>query len=141
MNQPGKHKIALVPDEPGVAANAPDIGAQTPSRVLGLGSHIGVLVENPPSMLARSDIRSSIRFLWAFAVMEAATETAAPASPQYVVTLEQTSRGEPMLCAFTEDGRHLNFGAAPELVQEDRFLERAIELVRREFGISDSGTG
>ena len=142
MNEPRKRRLALVSEPEGIASNAPDIAACEPAREIELGQFTAKLVRKPPSLLARHGGRSSIKYLWALGLYDDSVDLSEPDfsnpdEPVFIVTLEQTSGGEPMLCAFTNDGRHLNLGAEPDFVQEEQFVQRALALVCDKFGVSE----
>ena len=55
--------------------------------------------------------------------------------PVLIVGLEERSSGGPNLCVFDRDGMYQDLGAAPELKSEEAFVERALEIICRQYPV------
>jgi hypothetical protein len=93
--------------------------------------YLALLVTNPPTIAERAGVPSLIKYIYVLVVTKPR-----PIFPVYLVTLEKGFTPETFLCVFDRRGVHGNLGADPLLSEENRFIERAINLVRKEFGIS-----
>jgi hypothetical protein len=100
-----------------------------PLRRLSLGRYSLVLLGN----LVQTGM---VEYRYILMVTEGGSE-----QPCYFVTAEANGMaqllggGSHFLCAF-QDGTHVNFGCSDDWADEEKFLRRAVELVRERFHLS-----
>jgi hypothetical protein len=116
----------------------PDVSKRKPTRAFQLGEYWIFLVKDAP-MAAEGNNSLSLPFKYMYPYTMIVTN--ANRVPRYFVTLEVLENagvsGKPFLCAFAPNGDHPNLGAAPELLDETKFIERAILVIRNECGVSE----
>jgi hypothetical protein len=94
------------------------------------GPYMILMFKNARSIAASAGAPSFIKYPFTMAVLDRAS-----GQPVHFVTLETSVGGTKALCAFDRHGNHLNYGNGPEPDDEAAFLQQALELIRREFGI------
>lgn len=131
--------------------NLPDITKHEPVRAFQVGQYLALLIEKPKSIAETTTGKyyGLITYLYALAVIT----TEKPHNLVYMVTSEQSGpelcrqskeatgidqTTQPFLCVFDEKGGHLNLGHSPECDNQDRFIAKALEVVRKRFQIRDA---
>ena len=115
----------------------PDITKRKPVRNFRLGNFLVFLVKDAP-MIAEGIGFKGLSFQYRYPYTMVAAD--ANRAPRYFVTLEVMVEGgsanQPFLGAFSQNGEHRNYGTAPDLRDEAKFVERALTLIGEELGVT-----
>jgi hypothetical protein len=117
---------AVVPFSPSL----PQITDAPYARAFEGGPYKILLVKDAKPLIATVGGPSLINYPFTMAVLNRQTGT-----PVHFVTLEIGVAGTRALCAFDRHGRHHNYGRGPEPRDEAGFVQQAMGLIQREFGL------
>ena len=97
-----------------------------------------VLSKNPKSVAEQMGHAASNRYIYSMAVMR--SWPMGLYYPDCIVMLEARPEDGPVLSVFDRQLVHHNLGVAPSLTEESKFIERALEIIKREFPEIDEFT-
>ena len=111
------------------SSNMPDVTKCTSELTFKADNYMLLFVKNPPTISDGINGQSSpISYRYAVVVVNSNNGI-----PQYFVTLESGFAGEGFLSAFDRNGKHRNLGKHPELLDESRFIVKALEIIKDEL--------
>ncbi len=122
------------PSDYKISGSMPDVTKSDAARGFLAGNLFIMLVKDVPPVAAAlglGPLPISLNYIYAMVVH------AHRVGPLYFVTLEQGAGPQPILGVFGKDGSHSNLGTAPELLDEAKFVDRALTLIREEFRLSE----
>jgi hypothetical protein len=108
----------------------PDITRSKVVRMWDTESHQIILVKNA-KMIAYQTGKGPINYPLTLAVIKKGQS-----GPAFFVTLEKSIYGTACLCVFEGDGTHLNLGSREEWKDENIFVRKGLEIIKREFGLT-----
>lgn len=110
--------------------NMPDVTKCSSQLTFKADNYMLLFVKNPPT-IAENISGQSLPISYRYAVVVVNSENG---MPQYFVTLESGWDGDGFLCVFDRNGEHQNYGKHIELVDENEFIVKALEIIKKEFG-------
>lgn len=136
----------MTPGDPSIADTEfdlapymPDVTKRRPHRSFMIDPYIAMLVRNPPSNLEVEGFSEAIKYRHVLVTCKVSDEPHAvrPVFPVHFVALEIGAWSTPVLRVFDRHGDHRNLGPDASLLDENRFVERAIQIVRKDLGVDE----
>ena len=107
----------------------PDVTKCSSELTFKADNYMLLFVKNPPTIAEGINGQSSV-ISHKYAVVVVSSDNG---MPQYFVTLESGLAGDGFLCAFDKSGTHQNFGKYLELLDENNFVVKALEIIKEKF--------
>jgi hypothetical protein len=108
----------------------PDITKSKVVRMWDTETHHIIFVKNANMIADRTGI-SPINYPLTLAVVKKGQS-----GPAFFVAVEKGQFGTECLCAFGGDGTHRNLGWSEEWKDEETFVKKGLEVIKREFGLT-----
>jgi hypothetical protein len=117
----------------------PDFPSADTVRAFEAGHFMALLSRDllPISAAGNQDMRQILWYKYALVVMDKTKEGSFRDGFCILVTLEEGMSGRPFVCIFDEHGLHENHGPGDNFYEEDRFVNRALELAGDRLKITE----
>ena len=131
--------LSIADTEFDFAPYMPDVTKRQPHRAFMLDPYVAMLVRDPPSNAEAEGFSETIKYLHVLVACKVTDEPDALRQlfPVHFVALEIGTSSAPVLRVFGRHGDHQNLGPDASLMDEEKFAERAIEIVRKEFRVDE----
>jgi hypothetical protein len=116
-----------------IGPSHPDCFGAKPFRTDRRATHTLVFFADLKPIAAKLGVPVMITYPYVLAVCEKSSQDIV-----HFVTAENTTYGTAALCAFDQNGGHMNFGPWPVDASKQQFIERATEMAEKSFNLSPS---
>ena len=117
----------------------PDVTKRRPRRAFMIDPYLAMLVRNPPSNAEAEGFSEAIKYAHVFVTWKITDEAHALRRifPIHFVALETGTTSSPVLHVFGRHCDHRDLGPDACLMDEEKFVERAIEIARKDLRIDE----
>ena len=116
-----------------IGPSHPDFSKAKPFRTDLRVTHTLVFFADQKPIAAKLGVHVMITYPYVLAVCEKSSQDIV-----HFITAEHTTYGTAALCAFDQNGGHMNFGPWPVDASKQQFIERATEMAEKSFNLSPS---